>query len=82
MPEILTREGKNNLADGTENLSESGKKLDNHQDSNPASLNKTKLEGKFVSKNVITLPRRNTFRSEISLPSKSLKFVPPANKID
>ena len=52
LPEILTREKeKNDSVDGTENLSESGKKLDNHQDSNTTSLNKTRLEGKFVSKN-------------------------------
>ena len=41
-----------------------------------------KLEGKFVSKNVINLSRRNLSISEISLVSKGLKFVPTANKID
>ena len=47
-----------------------------------ASLNKTRLEGKFVSKNVINLSKRNLSRSGISLLSKGLKFVPSANKID
>ena len=41
-----------------------------------------RLDGKFVSKNVINLTRRNLSASEISLPSKGLKFVPRANKIN
>ena len=83
LPEYLSREEKNNvIVDDTEDLSEPGKQLDNHQDSNTVSLIKTRLEGKFVSKNVINLSRRNLSRSEISLLSKSLKFVSSANKID
>ena len=62
--------------------SKSGKQLDNHQDSNTASLSKTRLEGKFVSKNVIKLSRRNLSWSEIPLLSKGLKSVPSANEID
>ena len=81
--EHLSREEKNNdIADGTENPSEPGKQYQNHQDNNTASLNKTRLEGKFVSKNVINLSKRNLSRSDISLLSKGLKFVPSANKID
>ena len=81
--EYLSREEKNHdIVDGTEDLSEPSKQLENHQDSNTDSLNKTRLEGKFVSKNVINLSRRNISRSEISLLSKGLKFVPSANKID
>ena len=57
---IEMKEKNNDIADGTEDLSEPGKQLDNHQDSNAA----------FLS------------RSEISLLSKGLKFVPSANKID
>ena len=41
-----------------------------------------RLEGKFVSSNVINLSRRNLSEAEISLLSKGLKFVPTANKID
>ena len=83
LPEYLSREEKNNdIVDGTENLSELGIQLDNHQDSNTASLNKARLEGKFVSKNIINLSIRNLSRSEISLLSKSMKFVPSANKIN
>ena len=83
LSEILTREEKtNDSVDGTENLSESGKQLDNHHDSNTASVSKTRLEGKFVSKNVIKLSRRNLSRSDIFLLSKGLKCVPSANKTD
>ena len=83
LQEHLSREKKNNdIVDGTENPSEPGKQYQNHQGNNNASLNKTRLEGKFVSKNVINLPKRNLSRSEISLLSKGLKFVPSANKID
>ena len=45
------------------------------------SLNKTKLEGKFLSKNIINLSI-NLCQSEIPLLCKGLKFVPSANKID
>ena len=83
LQEYLSREEKNNdIVDGTENPSEPGKQYQNHQDNNTASINKTGLEGKFVSKNVINLSKRNLFRSEILLLSKGLKFVPSANKID
>ena len=83
MPEYLSREEKNNdIVDGTEDLSEPGKQPDNHQDSNTAFLNKIRLEGKLVSKNVVNFSRGNLPRSEISLLSKGLKFVPSANKID
>ena len=83
LQEHLSREEKNNdIVDVTENPSEPGKQYQNHQDNNTASLNKTRLEGKFVSKNVINLSKRNLSRSEISLLSKGLKFVPSANKLD
>ena len=69
--EYLSREEKNHdIVDGTEDLSEPSKQLENHQDSNTDSLNKTRLEGKFVSKNVINLSRRNLSWTKISLLSK------------
>ena len=40
-----------------------------------------KLEGKFVSKKVINLSRRNLSSAEISLLSEGPKFVLTANKI-
>ena len=56
LPEYLYREEKSNdIVDGRGGLSEAAKKLDNHQHSNTASLNKTRLEGEFVSKNVVNL---------------------------
>ena len=47
-----------------------------------ATYKRERLEGKFVSSNVINLSRRNLSEAEISLLSKGLKFVPTANKID
>ena len=40
------------------------------------------LEGKFISKNVINLLRRNLSAFEISFLSKGLKFVPTTNEIN
>ena len=41
-----------------------------------------RLQGNFVSKNVVNLSRRNLTGSEISLLSKGLNFVPTSNTID
>ena len=41
-----------------------------------------KLQGNFVSKNVVNLSRRNLTGSEITLLSKRLNFVPTSNTID
>ena len=49
---------------------------------NIATYKGERLEGKFVSSNVINLSSRNPSEAEISLFSKGLKFVPTANKID
>ena len=53
-----------------------------NESENVAMFRGIRLEGKFVSKNVINLSRRNLSSAEISLLSKGLKFVPTANKID
>ena len=41
-----------------------------------------RLQGNFVSKNVVNLSRRNLTGSEISLLSKGLNFVSTSNTID
>ena len=41
-----------------------------------------RLKGKFVSKNVINLSKRNLSENEISLLSKGLNFIPTCNKVD
>ena len=51
-------------------------------DDNRAKLKDNRLEGKFVSKNVINLSQRQLTKSEISLLSKGLKFVPTPTRID
>ena len=45
-------------------------------DDNGAKLKDNRLEGKFVKKNVINLSQRQLTKSEMSLLSKRLKFVP------
>ena len=49
---------------------------------NVATYKGEKLEGKFVSSNIINLSRRNLSKAEISLLSKGQKFLPTVNKID
>ena len=41
-----------------------------------------RLKGKFVSANVENLSKRKLSKSEISLLSKGLKFIPTSNTID
>ena len=83
MTEVLNEEEKSNdLLDSTGNCSEPCTQTNDHQDINTAFYKGLRLEGKFVSKNVFNLSRRNLSPPEISLLSKGLKFVPSANKID
>ena len=51
-------------------------------DDNRAKLKDNRLEGKFVSKNVINLSQRQLTKSEISLLSKGRKFVPTPNRMN
>ena len=51
-------------------------------DDNRAKLKDNRLEGEFVSKNVINLSQRQLTKSEILLLSKGLKFVPTPNRVD
>ena len=60
----------------------SGIQANDHQGINTAFYKGLRLEGKFVSKNVFNLSRKNLHTPEISLLSKGLKFVPSTNKID
>ena len=83
MSEVLT-EGEKSIdsLDSTVSCSESGSQANDHHDINTAFYKGLRLEGEFVSKNVINLSRRNLSPLEVSLLSKSLKFVHLANKID
>ena len=49
---------------------------------NAAKMLNNRLQGNFVSMNVVNLSRRNLMCSEISLLSKRLNFVPTSNTID
>ena len=79
LTKALNKEEKsNNSIDSTGNCSEPGTQANDHQDIDTA----LRLEGKFVSKNVFNLSRKNLSPPEISSLSKRLKFVPLPNKID
>ena len=49
---------------------------------NEATILNGRLKGKFVSKNVVNLSKWKLSKSEISLLSKGLKFIPTTNAID
>ena len=49
---------------------------------NAAKMLDNRLQGNFVSKNLVNLPRWNLTYSKISLLSKELNFVPNSNSID
>ena len=49
---------------------------------NEAEMCDGRLKGRFVSKNVINLSKRNLTENEISLLSKGLNFIPTCNKVD
>ena len=78
----IQNNAENEIRNTAENSSSS--KVDKvlTESENVAMFRGNRLEGKFVSKNVINLSRRNLSSVEISLLSKGLKFVPIANKID
>ena len=78
----IQNNAENEIRNSAENSSSS--KVENvlNESENVAMFRGNRLEGKFVSKNVINLSRRNLSSAEISLLSKGLKFVPTANKID
>ena len=76
---LNTEDKKNQKFNSTENLRNCEKEDNVLKGNNIASQIGVRLEGKFVSKNVINLSRRNLSASEISLLSKGLKFVPTAN---
>ena len=85
MTEVLNEaEKSNDSLDSTENFSQPGTQANDHQDIKTAFYKGLRLEGKFVSKNVFNLSRRNLseIQPEISLLSKGQRFVPSANKID
>ena len=58
-----------------------GTPFSNVQD-NETEMCEGRLKGKFVSKNVINLSKRNLSENEISLLSKGLNFIPTSNKVD
>ena len=74
--------GENEIINSAGNTPDTEEKHGNGNINNIATYKGERLEGKFVSSNVINFSRRNLSEAEISLLSKGLKFVPTANKID
>ena len=74
--------GENEIISSVENTPDIEEKYDKGNSNNIATFKGERLEGKFVSINVINLSRRNLSEAEIFLLSKGLKFVPTASKID
>ena len=70
------------MLDSIGNCSDPVREANDHQDINTGFYKGLRLQGKFVSKNVFSLSRRNLSPPEISLLSKGREFVPSANKID
>ena len=79
---LNTEDKKNKKFNSTEDLYNCEKEGNGFKGNNIASQIGVRLEGKFGSKNVIDLSRRNLSAPEILLLSKGLKFVPGANKKD
>ena len=66
------------LSEDNINDSEVAQQIDDKR----AKLKDNRLEWKFVSKNVINSSQRQLTKSEISLLSKGVKFVPTPKRID
>ena len=79
---VKSEGGENEIISSAWNTPDIEEKHDNGNVNNIAIYKGERLEGEFVSSNVINLPTRYLSEAEISLLSKGLKFVPTANKID
>ena len=77
----IQNNAENEIRKSAENSSSSKVHKVLSESENVAMFRANRLQGKFVSKNVINLSRRNLSPAEISLLSKGLKFVPIPNKI-
>ena len=53
-----------------------------NEEGNEATILNGRSKGKFVSINVVNLPKRKLSKSEISLLSKRLKFIPTSYTVD
>ena len=78
---IKSEGGENGIINSAVNTPDIEAKHDNGNINNITTHKGERLEGKFVTSNVINLSRRNVSEAEISLLSKGLKFVSTANKI-
>ena len=72
--------GQNEIINSAENAPDTEEKHDKETFDNIATFNWERLEGKFVSNNVINLSRKNFSEDEIPILSKCLKFISTAIK--
>ena len=81
--DFVKSEGRENeIINSAGNTPDIEEKHDNGNINNIVTYKGERLEGKFVSSNLINLSRRNLSEAEIFLLPKGLKFVPTAYKID
>ena len=78
----IQNNAENEISSSAENSPSSKVGKVPNESENVAVFRGNKLEGKFVSKNVINLSRRNLSSAEISLLLKGLEIFPTTNKID
>ena len=74
----IQNNAENEIGSSAENSPSSNVGKVPNESENVAMFRENRLEGKFASKNVINLSRRNLSSAESSLLSKGLKFVPTA----
>ena len=78
----IQNNAENEIRNSAEKSSSSKVNKALNESENVAMFRGNRLEGKFISKNIINLSRRNLCSGKISLFTKGLKFFPTANKID
>ena len=78
----FVKPGGNEIINSAENIPDIEEKQGKRNFNDIATFKGEWLEGEFVNSNVINLSRRSLLKSEISLLSQGLKFVPTASKID
>ena len=79
---VRPERGQNEIISSAEKTPDVEEKHENGNNNNIPTFKGERLEGKFVSGNVVNLSRRILSEGEISLLSKGLKFVPTANRVD
>ena len=78
----IQNNAENETRGSEENFSSNKVDKVTNESENGAMFRGSRLDRKFITKNVINFSRRNLLSPEISFLSEGLKFAPSANKID